>query len=191
MKHLAISCALLFFSGAATADEPVVNEPGDVLVAVVDLDASPPGEQPLDAQVEDLKAQVLALNRDLFILEEELLFPANTQLAVFLSMDVGTFFALDSVELRIDGKDVTGYLYTERETQALFRGGVQRLHVGNLPAGEHELVAFFTGKGPHGRDYRRGATLVFEKTLGPKYVELRIDDQARKQQPDFVVKEWD
>lgn len=185
MKHLAISGLLLCLCGAVSAEAPS----GSLPVAVARAASS--ADQPLDAQVEDLKSQVLALNRDLFILEEELLFPANTQLAVFLSMDVGTFFALDSVELRIDGKDVTAYLYTERETQALYRGGVQRLHVGNLPAGEHELVAFFTGKGPHGRDYRRGATLVFEKSLGPKYLELRIDDQTRKQQPDFVVKEWD
>jgi hypothetical protein len=148
-------------------------------------------EQALDAEVEDLKQQVLDLNRELFILEEELLFPANTQVAVFLSMDVGTFFALDSVEVRLDDKSVTSYLYTEREVQALFNGGVQRLFVGNLPAGEHELVAFFTGKGPHGRDYRRGATLVFEKSLGPKFIELRIDDKTARLQPEFNVKDWD
>ena len=147
--------------------------------------------QALDAEVEDLKQQVLELNRELFILEEELLFPANTQVAVFVSMDVGNFFALDSVELKVDEQDVSSYLYTEREVQALFRGGVQRLYIGNLPAGEHELVAFFTGKGPHGRDYRRGATLVFEKSLGPKFIELRIDDTAAKLQPAFTVKEWD
>ncbi len=147
--------------------------------------------QALDAEVEDLKQQVLDLNRELFILEEALLFPANTQVAVFLSMDVGTFFALDSVEVKLDDKSVTSYLYTEREVQALFSGGVQRLFVGNLPAGEHELVAFFTGKGPHGRDYRRGATLVFEKSLGPKFIELRIDDKTARLQPEFTVKNWD
>jgi hypothetical protein len=42
---------------------------------------------------------VIDLNRDLFVLEEELLFPANTQVAVFVSMDVGDFFALDSISL--------------------------------------------------------------------------------------------
>jgi hypothetical protein len=145
----------------------------------------------LDEDVQDLKKQVLDLNRDLFLLEEELLFPSNTQTAVFVSMDVGEFFGLDSVELKIDNKDVANYLYTEREAQALLKGGVQRLFIGNLKAGEHELVAVFTGEGPHTRDYRRAASLVFEKGIGPKYIELTISDRESKQQPEFVVKEWE
>lgn len=145
----------------------------------------------LDEDVQDLKKQVLDLNRDLFLLEEELLFPSNTQTAVFISMDVGEFFGLDSVELKIDNKDVANYLYTEREAEALLRGGVQRLFIGNLKAGEHELVAVFTGEGPHTRDYRRAASLVFEKGIGPKFIELTISDRESKQQPEFVVKEWE
>jgi hypothetical protein len=106
-------------------------------------------------------------------------------------MDVGDFFGLDSVELKLDNKDVASYLYTEREAAALVKGGVQRLFLGNLKAGEHELVAFFTGQGPHTRDYRRGASLKFEKSIGPKYIELTISDKATKQQPEFLVKEWE
>jgi hypothetical protein len=145
----------------------------------------------LDTEVQDLKKQVLDLNRDLFLLEEELLFPSNTQVAVFISMDVGEFFGLDSVELKVDNKDVANYLYTEREADALIKGGVQRLFIGNLKAGEHELVAVFTGEGPHTRDYRRGASVKFEKGIGPKYIELTISDRESKQQPEFVVKEWE
>ena len=141
-------------------------------------------------EVQDLKKQVLELNRDLFLLEEELLFPSNTQVSIFLSMDVGEFFQLDSVTLKIDGKEVANYLYTERELEALVRGGVQRLHIDNLRSGEHELVAFFTGKGPHDRDYRRGATTVINKGLGPKYVELKIVDKTQNFQPEFEIKEW-
>ena len=141
-------------------------------------------------EVQTLKQQVLELNRDLFLLEEELLFPSNTQVSVFVSMDVGEFFQLDSVTLKIDDKEVANYLYTTRELEALVRGGVQRLHVANLRSGEHELVAFFSGKGPHGRDYRRGATTVINKGLGPKYVELKIVDQTDNFQPEFEIKEW-
>lgn len=145
----------------------------------------------LDQEVQSLKKQVLDLNRELFVLEEELLFPANTQIAVFVSMDVGEFFALDSVTLKLDDKEVAHYLYTEREAQALLKGGVHRVYIGNLKAGEHELVAFFTGQGPHARDYRRGATIKLEKGLGAKYVELKISDRAAKAQPEFLVKEWE
>lgn len=145
----------------------------------------------LDEEVQDLKKLAVDLNRDLFLLEEELLFPSSTQIAVFVSMDVGTFFALDSVELKLDGKDVTSYLYTDREVDALHRGGVQRLYAGNVRAGEHELVAVFTGRGPHERAYRRGAALTFDKGIGPKHVELRISDRESRLQPEFVVVEWE
>jgi hypothetical protein len=145
----------------------------------------------LDQQVQDLKQAVLELNRDLFILEEELLFPGNTQVSVFLSMDIGNYFKLDSVQLQIDEKELTNHLYTEREVKALQRGGVQRLYLGNLKSGEHELVAFFTGVGPKGRDYKRGATVTFSKGIGPKYLELKIVDSVAMQQPDFEVREWE
>lgn len=145
----------------------------------------------LDQEVQALKKEVLDLNRELFVLEEELLFPANTQVAIFVSMDVGEFFALDSVTLKLDNKEVANYLYTEREAQALLKGGVHRVYIGNLKAGEHELIALFTGKGPHARDYRRGATVKLEKGVGAKYIELKISDRASKAQPEFIVKQWE
>lgn len=144
----------------------------------------------LDGRVQDLKQEVLELNRDLFVLEEELLFPASTQVAVFLSVDVGDFFQLDAVELKLNDKVVTHYLYTARELAALRRGGVHRLYLGNLRTGKHELVAFFTGKGTHERDYRRGTNIVFEKTTDAKFIELQIRDLEKKLQPEFQVKVW-
>jgi hypothetical protein len=150
-----------------------------------------PDTRGLDQQIQGLKKDVVDLNRDLFILEEELLFPANTQVAVFLSVDVGDFFALDSVQLKIDQKEVIDYLYTPREVDALLKGGVQRLYIGNLKVGQHELVAFFNGKGPSERAYKRGASIRFEKGVGAKYLELKINDRQRKLQPEFEIKDWD
>jgi hypothetical protein len=150
-----------------------------------------PDTRALDEEIQALKKDVVDLNRDLFVLEEELLFPANTQVAVFLSMDVGEFFALDTVELRVDDKQVSKYLYTPREAEALLKGGVQRLYLGNLRVGNHELVALFSGKGPNGQDYTRGAQLKFEKSVGAKYLELKISDRQRKRQPEFEIKDWE
>jgi hypothetical protein len=166
-----------------------------LLLAVPPLAASADGGgaelKAVDQDVQALKKQLIDLNRDLFKLEEELLYPASTQVAVFLSVDVGTFFALDSVTLKVDDKEVTNYLYTDREVQALHRGGVQKLYLGNLKAGQHEIVAFFTGKGPHERDYRRGTTVKFDKAVGARYVELRISDREASLQPEFVVRQWE
>jgi hypothetical protein len=95
------------------------------------------------------------------------------------------------VTLKIDQKEVINYLYTPREVEALLKGGVHRLYLGNLKVGKHELVAFFSGKGPNERDYRRGATLQFEKGIGAKYLELKINDRQRKLQPEFEIKDWE
>ncbi len=160
-------------------------------IAAVPAVADDDTARALDREVADLKKEVLALNRELFLLEEELLFPANSQVALFVSMDVGDFFALDAVQVKIDGKEVANYLYSEREVEALIRGGVHRIHIDNLKTGEHEIVAFFTGKGKEGRDYKRGAELSFEKGLGAKYMELRISDRQSKLQPEFFISEWE
>jgi hypothetical protein len=183
-----LTTALLFAGVAAAQVEPAAP----VAATASTQTAAPSGDfKSLDQEVQALKKEVLDLNRELFVLEEELLFPANTQVAVFISMDVGEFFALDSVTLKVDNKEVANYLYTEREAQALLKGGVHRVYIGNLKAGEHELIALFTGQGPHVRDYRRGATVKLEKGVGAKYVELKISDRAIKAQPEFVVKEWE
>ena len=156
------------------------------------LSDAPPGDvKTLDQEVQGLKKDVIDLNKDLFVLQEELLFPANTQVAVYVSMDVGAFFALDSVQVKIDNKEVKNYLYTAREAQALLKGGVQQIYLGNVKVGKHELVAFFTGKGPVERDYKRGATIVFDKGVGAKYLELKITDRVPKHQPEFLIKDWE
>lgn len=166
--------------------------PAEALASADGASTEPPADtRGLDEEIQNLKKDVVDLNKDLFVLEEELLFPANTQVAVFLSMDVGEFFAIDNVTLKIDQKEVANYLYTPREAEALLKGGVHRLYLGNLKVGEHELVAFFTGKGPHERDYKRGATIKFEKGIGAKYLELKINDRQRKQQPEFEIKDWE
>jgi hypothetical protein len=144
----------------------------------------------LDSRVQDLKSEVIRLNRDLLVLEEELLFPAGTQVAVFLSMDVGKMFELESVQIKLNDKVISQHLYTPREVQALHRGGVQRVYIGNLRAGAHAIDAFFTGRGPHERDYKRGTTLKFDKGTEPRYLELRIRDSQAKLQPEFEVKVW-
>jgi hypothetical protein len=174
----AASAAMTAAAPAAAASAPSAAVPMAPMAAT------------LDGRIQDVKGDVIRLNRDLLVLEEELLFPANTQVALFVSMDVGKLFELDSVQIKLDDKVVTSYLYTPLEVQALHRGGVQRVFVGNLKSGEHEIVAFFTGKGPHDRDYKRGATVKFEKTTEAKYIELRIVDSLGKLQPEFDVKLW-
>lgn len=215
---LPLAAAALLWLGSARAD--TAARPGDLPVAAINADAKPSEARPADAagaadaaaapaapaapaasaapatpaaldqRVQDLKAEVMRLNRDLLVLEEELLYPAGTQVALFVSMDVGKLFELESVQIKLGDKVVATHLYTPLEVQALHRGGVQRVFVGNLKTGEHRIDAFFTGRGPHERDYKRGTTLKFEKGGEPKYIELRIKDSPSRLQPEFEVKVW-
>lgn len=198
-----LACLWAVGSGGAAAAPPAATAPPTVAAppaadpapaaAGTPLPETPPPAdfKTLDQEVQGMKKDVIDLNKDLFVLQEELLFPANTQVAVYVSMDVGAFFALDSVTLKIDNKEVKNYLYTAREAEALLKGGVQELYLGNLKVGKHELVAFFTGKGPVERDYKRGAAINFDKGVGAKYLELKITDRVSKHQPEFKIKDWD
>ena len=53
---------------------------------------------------------------------------------------------LDAVQLRIDGQLVAHYIYSAKELEALRKGGVQRLHTGNVATGDHQLEVLVDGK---------------------------------------------
>jgi hypothetical protein len=160
------------------------------LAVMVTLDTYGNSE-PLDGSAkkaeQSLEAELLQLNARLQLLEEDLLYPASSRVAIYLSMDLGELFALDAVTLKLNGKDVTHHLYTERQVNALYKGGVQKLYVGNAKQGMNRLTAFFTGKGPHDRDYKRATTLEFEQSFEPVFVELLVTDDTGSQQPEFVA----
>ena len=141
--------------------------------------------------LEELKKKVIKLNRDLFILEEDLLFPASTQFAVFLSLDTGKLLKLDAVKLKLDDDIVASHLYTERQLKALQRGGMQRLHIGNLKTGNHEVTVFIESVGRNNQVYKQAATLEFEKGTGTASLEIRIRDNPLNYQQDVTIVEWD
>ena len=144
----------------------------------------------LDEDMASFRKDGLEINKRLLLMEEELLFPADTQLAVFVSLDVGKYFMPDSIELKLDGETVDSHLYTEREVRALRSGAIQKLHTTNIKNGKHVLTAFVTGKGPEGRDYRRAVSLEFEKGSGRQFVHFSMKDDAAAQQPEFRFKTW-
>ncbi|MDQ7050548.1 MAG: hypothetical protein Q9M92_13865 [Enterobacterales bacterium] len=141
-------------------------------------------------KLENLKQEVLAVNRDLFILEEDLLFPASTQVATYFSVDIGYFFSLDNIKITIDDKTVTHFLYTEKDIDALYRGAIQKLYLGNVSRGEHELVAVIIGRGPHNREYRNAVSFKFNKDTEAKALEIQLRDDQGKMQPKLKVIEW-
>ena len=152
--------------------------------------ASTESSKELTLQLEELKAQVLQLNRELFILEEDLLFPASTQLALFISVDTGKFFAIDSVEVKINDKDIAGFLYTKRQREALEQGGIQKLYLGNLKVGQYQLTAIFTGLDAEGRMVKRATEYQFDKDDEALMIELKLVDNTQSYRSEVIVEEW-
>jgi hypothetical protein len=130
--------------------------------------------QGLDEQVQEIKSDVLRIATELGSLEEKLLYPSNTQVAVFVSLAEGETFRLDSVQVQIDGAPVAHHIYSFKELEALQKGGVQRIYTGNLATGEHQLEVSVAGKLPAGGDFSRTETFAFSKDVEPKLLGMTL-----------------
>ena len=131
----------------------------------------------LDEQVQEIKSDVLSIAAQLNQLEEKLLYPSNTQIAVFVSLVGGETFRLDSVEIQLDGTPVAHHIYTYKELEALQRGGVQRIYTGNIRAGEHDLQVLVIGKSAAGVAFRKKKHFKVDKDVGPEIVEIALAAQ--------------
>lgn len=128
----------------------------------------------LDERVQTIKSDVLEIAAELTQLEEKLLYPSNTQVAVFVSLEEGHEGEIDSVQIEIDGQPVAHHIYTFKELEALDKGGVQRLYTGNLKIGEHRLAVSVTGKLSGGREVVSQQDFTISKEVKPKLVGLRL-----------------
>jgi hypothetical protein len=132
----------------------------------------------LDEQVQEIKSDVLGIARDLSLLEERLLYPSNTQLAVFVGMHADEDFRLDAVRVAIDGELVAHYIYSFKELEALQSGGVQRVYTGNVMTGGHDLTVEVNGKLQNGRDVSSTETFRFDKGIDPQLLGLTLSARA-------------
>jgi len=128
----------------------------------------------LDDQIQEIKSDSLRMAAELSQLEEKLLYPSGTQVAIFVELAKGDTMRLDAVRLQIDGKLVAHYIYSAKELQALHKGGVQRMYVGNVATGDHKLDVLVEGKMEGGVDFSRTAEFTFRKEVKPKLVGLTL-----------------
>jgi len=161
-----------------------------LLISQLAMSCAALAQEDLVDEIQNVKREVLKLNRDLFVLEEDLLFPASSQFNVYVSIDKGHYFTVESVEVRLDNEPVSSHLYTQQELAALERGAIQKVHQGNLNSGDYNLVAVVNGLGPNEQPYRQAIEFEFAKAKQPVHLELRVTDQASKQQPKLSVRQW-
>ena len=128
----------------------------------------------LDEQIQEIKSDSLRMAAELSQLEEKLLYPSGTQVAIFVELAKGDTMRLDAVRLQIDGQLVAHYIYSAKELQALRKGGVQRIYVGNVATGDHKLDVLVDGKLEGGADFSRTGQFTFRKEVKPKMVGLTL-----------------
>ena len=128
----------------------------------------------LDEQVQEIKSDVLHIAADLGRLEERLIYPSDTHLAIFVSIAEGQKFRLDAMQINIDGQLATHYIYGFKELDALQNGGTQRIYTGNLPTGAHEIEISISGTTEGGSDFAKTQTFAFSKDVEPKLLGIAL-----------------
>jgi len=128
----------------------------------------------LDGQVQEIKSDVLGIASELSNLEERLLYPSNTQVAVFVSIAEYDEFRLDAVQIEINHELATHHIYSFKELEALQKGGVQRIYTGNIATGDHELTVTMIGKLKNGEDYEASDSFAFAKDVAPKALGITL-----------------
>jgi hypothetical protein len=169
---------VLAFSFVELAGLRAATVPGDKNIAPPGDKNTPPRDQQemrgLDEQVQEVKTDVLSISQELSRLEEKLLYPSGTQVAIFVALAKGDQMRLDSVRLQIDGQLATQHIYSAKELEALRKGGVQRIYVGNVTTGDHQLEVLVDGKLEEGGDFSRTEHFTFRKEVKPKLVGLTL-----------------
>ena len=128
----------------------------------------------LDEQVQEVKSDVLSIAAELKRLEERLLYPSNTHLAVFVELIERDTLRLDAVRIQIDGQQVAHSIYSFKELEALQKGGVQRIYTGNVTTGTHQIEVSIAGKLDSGKDYARTERFDFTKGIEPKLLGVTL-----------------
>jgi len=180
--------------GSARASAQVIITPAPPPAAVrkPSREEIPSDEQQmrgLDEQIQEMKSDALRMSAELSQLEEKLLYPSGTQVAIFVALAKGDRMRLDAVRLQIDGELVAHYIYSAKELEALRKGGVQRIYVGNVASGDHKLDVLVDGKLEGGADFSRTGQFTFRKEVKPKLVGLTLAGPGSGSTP-IALGEW-
>jgi len=153
--------ALLVFAGAPFA-------------AATAQDISRDDMRSLDGQVQEIKSDVLSIASELGNLEERLLYPSNTQVALFVAIEDDDDFRLDAVKIEINGELATHHIYSYKELEALQKGGVQRIYTGNVATGDHQLGVTMIGRLKNGSEFNKTDQFSFAKGVEPKALGITL-----------------
>lgn len=144
----------------------------------------------LDSELQGIKEEILAINRDMRVLEEMALYPPSRQVVVFVSVAAGSGLSPERITLHVDEQAVARHDYSEQESRALLDGGVHRLYAGSLSDGEHRLEVLLSGHRGRNKPFTQRSGTTIEKAPGRKYLELHLGPGKQKSKPVLTIQEW-
>jgi len=133
---------------------------------VAHITVSQAGQSSINLQLQSLKQQSLLLDRDLLILEDKIKKPFS----IYLSQITDAKFSLETMTVTLDGKVLLKHEYTDRQNEALKKGGAQLLFKGDIAEGPHKLIAYYRSN----KNYQSGAELQFIKKPASQSVEISL-----------------
>jgi len=171
-----VSCVFLTGAGAA----PQTDERNDTHERFIEL----------DGEIQEIKEEILGINREILQLEELLLYPHGQQLVVLVSVANNSPVSPDNISLQLNGQALSQHTYTGSEDAALQEGGVHRLYTGRLSDGEHRLEVSVTGKQAGGKVFHQQRNVTITKLPGAKYLELHLGPRENSPEPALTIREW-
>lgn len=144
----------------------------------------------LDSEVQAIKAEILAINREILLLEESSSLQSGEQLIVLVSVAPDSGLSPGLIRLQLDGQLLREHKYSPGEVTALRAGGVHRLHTGLLAAGEHNLEIHLSGTRKGDKSFQQQHSTTLLKSHGRKYMELQLVPGKKKSQPELTIRQW-
>jgi hypothetical protein len=166
--------------GVARADTPTPGGDSETLA--------------IDTEIQKLKAESLALNRDASAVEEDFLFPAYTRISVDVSVGISGLL-LHEIKVQVDANDPVTYVFHESESIALLQNkGLFRLMLANATPGEHqvhaEYVARYADASPSDRSLHGSLDGTFVKDEQTRSLEIVVGHGLSFHEPQMLMRTW-
>lgn len=135
-----------------------------------------------------IKLETLQVVKDATQLIEDVGYPEKSRVKIYVTHGAGKYFGLQKVTIVVDGADRAEFNYNDLQLKALLRGAANRVYMGELSEGFHELVVVFEGKDRKGNIIKKAETWLFDKKPGEFIMVMNVADNESTLRPDFSFK---
>jgi hypothetical protein len=156
----------------------------------------PPDERAiqLDQQIQALKDEIIEFTREAQSVEDDVLFPPQTRLDVYLGVKVSGLLMKD-VSVTLDDRPTETRNYQDKDARAMLSDlNLDRLLRANVAVGAHRVRVAFTAQMVDAKADAPPITdsyeAIFDKTVTPAELEFVISRPTRFAKPRLSMKQW-